>query len=128
MIMQKDIQLSLAETICNCAVKAAYEMNAKLIIVFTNSGSSAILVSKYRPQCPILAVSASDTSAKQIMISRGIFNLLVGSLIGAESLLEKVMTEAKNRGLVVKGDHVIVTTGVNEGLEGSTNLLKVLKV
>ena len=126
--MQKDIQLSLAETICNCAVKAAYEMNAKLIIVFTNSGSSAILVSKYRPQCPILAVSASDTSAKQIMISRGIFNLLVGSLIGAESLLEKVMTEAKNRGLVVKGDHVIVTTGVNEGLEGSTNLLKVLKV
>jgi pyruvate kinase len=54
----------MAETICNCAVKAAYEMNAKLIIVFTNSGSSAILVSKYRPHCPILAVSASDTSAK----------------------------------------------------------------
>jgi len=118
----------MAEAICNCAVKASYEMNAKLIIVFTNSGSSAILVSKYRPQCPILAVSASDTSAKQIMISRGIFNLLVGSLIGAESLLDKVMREAKARGLVSKGDFVIVTTGVNEGLEGSTNLLKVLQV
>ena len=62
------------------------------------------------------------------MISRGIFNLLVGSLIGAESLLDKVMSEAKQRGLVVKGDYVVVTTGVNEGLEGSTNLLKVLKV
>ena len=69
-------------------------MEAKLIIVFTNSGSSAILVSKYRPHCPILAVSASDTSAKQIMISRGIFNLLVGSLIGADSLLTKVLSEA----------------------------------
>ena len=126
MIMQQNLQLSMAETICNCAVKAAYEMDAKLIIVFTNSGSSAILVSKYRPKCPILAVSASDTSAKQIMIHRGIFNLLVGSLIGADSLLEKVMSEAKGRGLVRKGDTVIVTTGVNEGLEGSTNLLKVL--
>jgi pyruvate kinase len=126
MIMQRDIHLSMAESICNCAVKAAYEMNAKLIIVFTNSGSSAILVSKYRPKCPILAVSASDTSVKQIMISRGIFDLLVGSLIGAESLLDKVMSEAKERGLIAKGDFVIVTTGVNEGLEGNTNLLKVL--
>jgi pyruvate kinase len=60
------------------------------------------------------------------MISRGIFNLLVGSLIGAESLLEKVIQEAKGRGLVQKDDYVVVTTGVNEGLEGSTNLLKVL--
>jgi hypothetical protein len=60
------------------------------------------------------------------MIHRGIFNLLVGSLIGAESLLEKVISEAKARGLVRKNDFVIVTTGVNEGLEGSTNLLKVL--
>ena len=51
---------------------------------------------------------------------------MVGSLIGAESLLEKVISEAKARGLVRKNDFVIVTTGVNEGLEGSTNLLKVL--
>ena len=64
MIMQQSLQLSIGEAISNCAVKAAYEMNAKMIIVFTNSGQSAITVSKYRPQCPILAVSASDKSAK----------------------------------------------------------------
>lgn len=75
-----------------------------------------------------MAVSASDTSAKQIMISKGIFYLLVGSLIGAESLLDKVKKEAMNRGLVKKGDFVVVTTGVNEGLEGSTNLLKILQI
>jgi pyruvate kinase len=45
-------------------VKASYEMSAKLIIVFTNSGHSAMLVQKYRPKCPILAVSASDKAAK----------------------------------------------------------------
>jgi pyruvate kinase len=53
---------------------------------------------------------------------------LVGSLIGAESLLDTVKKEALARGLVRKGDWVIVSTGVNEGLEGSTNLIKVLKV
>jgi pyruvate kinase len=103
-------------------------MNAKLIIVFTNSGHSAMLVQKYRPKCPILAVSASDKAAKQCIISKGIFYLLVGSLIGAESLLETVKKDALRRGLVNKGDFVIVTTGINEGLEGSTNLLKILKV
>jgi len=120
--------LSIAETIANCAVKASYEMSAKLIIVFTNSGQSAKLVSKYNPQCPILAVSASDKSAKQCMITKGIFYMLVGSLIRAESLIGKVKQECMERGLLKKGDFVIVTTGVDEGLEGSTNLLKVLQV
>ncbi len=126
--MQQNLQLSIGEAISNCAVKAAYEMNAKMIIVFTNSGQSAITVSKYKPQCPILAVSASDKSAKQCMVSKGIFYLLVGSLIGADSLLDKVKKEAIFRGLVKKGDFVVVTTGINEGLEGSTNLLKILQV
>lgn len=62
------------------------------------------------------------------MLTRGLFYHLVGSLIGAESLLDTVKKEAINRGLIVKGDLVVVTTGVNEGLEGSTNLLKVIRV
>ena len=52
--------------------------------------------------------------------------MLVGSLIGAESLLDTVKKEAIEKGLVKKDDFVVVTTGVNEGLEGSTNLLKIL--
>jgi hypothetical protein len=50
------------------------------------------------------------------MITKGIFYMLVGSLIGADSLLDTVNKEAIMRGLVKKGDFVIVTTGVNEGL------------
>lgn len=51
--------MNISEAISNCAVKSSYEMNAKLIIVFTNSGYSAKLVQKYKPKCPILAVSSS---------------------------------------------------------------------
>lgn len=53
---------------------------------------------------------------------------LVGSLIGAESLLDSVKMEAIDKGLVMKGDFVIVTTGINEGLRESTNLLKIMQV
>ena len=53
---------------------------------------------------------------------------MVGSLIGAESLMDKVKMEAIKRGLVKHGDYIVVTTGINEGLEGSTNLLKILQV
>jgi pyruvate kinase len=60
------------------------------------------------------------------MVSKGIFYHLVGSLIGADSLLETVQKSAISKGLLKKGDFVIVTTGVNEGLEESTNLLKIL--
>mmetsp|Transcript_20377 Transcript_20377/g.19353 ORF Transcript_20377/g.19353 Transcript_20377/m.19353 type:complete len:88 (-) Transcript_20377:39-302(-) len=87
-----------------------------------------MLVQKYRPHCPILAVSASDKAAKHIMISRGIFYMLVGSLIGAESLLDTVKKEAIQRSLIKKGDHIVITTGINEGLDGTTNLLKILQV
>lgn len=62
--MEQGNSLSISEAISNCAVKAAYEINAKLIIVFTNSGHSAMTVSKYRPKCSVLAVSASDKSVK----------------------------------------------------------------
>lgn len=89
-IMQSGNTLSISETISNVAVKAAYEMNAKLIIVFTNTGNSAYKVKKFRPHCPILAVSSYDKSAQQCMISKGIFYLLVGSLIAGDSLLDKV--------------------------------------
>jgi pyruvate kinase len=73
-------------------------------------------------------VSASDKAAKQCMMSRGIFYLLVGSLIGAESLLDSVKQKAIDKCLVKKNDFVVVTTGINEGLEGSTNLLKIIQI
>ena len=58
--MERGMILSFGESIISCAVKASYQMNAKLIIVFTNKGISAQTVLKYRPQCPILAVTSNE--------------------------------------------------------------------
>jgi len=60
------------------------------------------------------------------MIIKGISHILVGSLIGSQALIEKSMDESKKRGLVSVGDHVVVTIGVNEQIEDSSNLLRIL--
>ncbi len=55
-----NIKLSVEETISQCAVRAAYEMNAKLIVVFTNSGNTAHKVRIFNPSCVVLTVTSSE--------------------------------------------------------------------
>jgi hypothetical protein len=62
------------------------------------------------------------------MIIKGINHLLVGSLIGSQSLIDQSLEESKKRGLIDPGDYVVVTIGINECLEESTNLLRILQV
>jgi len=81
----------MEESIISCAVKASYEMDAKLIIVFTNQQSIASMIAKFRPACNIMLVSSNQKAVRQIMIIKGISHILVGSLIGSQALIEKSM-------------------------------------
>jgi pyruvate kinase len=91
-----------SETIAKCAVKASYDINAKLIIVFTYSGKSARTVAHNKPKCPILAVTPNEWSANNLLLFGGMHSMIVGSLIGRESLQNKVIEEARARGLLSK--------------------------
>lgn len=71
--MKKKSIYSIQETIASCAVKAAFDIGAKLIIVYTSTGNTAKKVAKYRPECPILAVTASDMSPSNVFLSKGIY-------------------------------------------------------
>jgi pyruvate kinase len=108
-------------------VKSSFDIRASLIIVFTHSGLTARKVAKHKPKCPVLAVSPNDWAAKSLLIHRGITSMLVGSLIGSDTLLHKVLEEAHERKLIRTGDFVVVTSGLS-GTVGSTNLLKIIKV
>ena len=83
--------ISVADSIANCAVKASYEVDAKLIVVFTNTGEAALRVRKYGPSCPIFAVSGSINKFGSMlcMVTRGIYHHQVGSLIGCDNLIDK---------------------------------------
>ena len=113
--------MSIEESMSNNAVSASYMLNAKLIILFSNSGEQAITVAKYHPQCPVLAVLSSESFAKNVMLHSGIFYMTVGSQLGRESLVDTVKKEAVSMRLAKKGDAVIILTGMKEGLTSGNN-------
>lgn len=114
-------------TIASCAVKASYDLDAKLIVVFTYSGRSAQTVAHYRPKCPIMAVTPNEWAAKGLMLYAGMHSMLVGSLIGRDTLKIKVIEEARKRNLLGTGGFVVLTSGL-AGDIGNTNQLEIIQV
>jgi pyruvate kinase len=118
--------LSVTETITSSAVKTAYDLSAAVILCLTESGTTAQMVCKYRPKCPVVCVTSNETSARQLLIRRGAFPLVVGSMLGTESLIARCLVRATSAGLCKKGDMVVLISGMREGVSGSTNIMRVM--
>ncbi|TNV72699.1 hypothetical protein FGO68_gene8788 [Halteria grandinella] len=121
------LQWSTEDTISSCAVKASFDVKASLIIVFTYSGITARKVAKHKPKCPVMAVTPNEWAAKSMLLHRGVYSMVVGSLIGSDTLITKVLEHCGKSGFIVQGDYVVITSGLS-GTVGSTNLLKIIKV
>merc|ERR1719265_2142133 len=120
--------VSVPESVCSSAVRAVIDTKAKLIIVLTETGSTARLIAKYRPEVPILALSATESAVKQLSLHRGVIALQVASFQGTDSVLKSAMETAKSMALVQVGDAVVAVHGVREEVSGSSNLLKIIEV
>lgn len=118
--------MTVSETIASSAVKTANDVNARLICVLTETGNTARLVAKYRPAPPIYAITQNKETARQLMASRGVFAVTVGSVIGTDRIIQKTILEQKERKALRTGDLVVVTSGHVEGISGSTNILRVI--
>ena len=99
------------------------------IIVCSETGNSARLVAKYRPGCPVLCITASESVARQVNgLNRGVQCVVMGSMIGTDSVLARACDFAKERGWATAGDFIVALHGHIEGAPGTTNTLKVLAV
>eukprot|EP00460_Paracercomonas_marina_P000790 EW704849.1.p1 GENE.EW704849.1~~EW704849.1.p1 ORF type:complete len:160 (+),score=54.90 EW704849.1:28-480(+) len=121
-------KISVSEAIASSAVKASFDLQAALVIVLTESGFTARLVSKYRPNAHILTITSSEQSARQCLVSRGLFPLLVSSMSGTASLIRRAIVAAEKLRMCKMGDLVIITSGQKEGVSGNTNDLKIVQV
>jgi pyruvate kinase len=84
-------------------------------------------VAKHKPKCPVLAVTPNEWAAKGMLLHRGVFSMVVGSLIGSDTLISKVLDHCFKKNFIKIDDYVVITSGLS-GTVGSTNLLKILKV
>ncbi|WVF67744.1 pyruvate kinase [Kwoniella sp. CBS 6097] len=125
-----------AETLALSAVAAAIEQDAGAIIVLSTSGVSARLLSKYRPSCPIICVTRSQQTARQLHLSRGVYPVWYPEPRGVPS--EKWQIDVDNRiryglrnalnlGIVKPEATVMAVQGWKGGL-GHTNTLRILSV
>jgi len=123
-----------AETVAIAVVEAALKCRAAGIIVLTTSGVSAQLVAKYRPQCPIIAVSRKEQSARQCQIYRGIIPVHFQDATVSEPWSADVekriqfgLDVGKNKTLLESGNFVVVVTGWRPGA-GATNTMRIMTV
>merc|ERR1712087_351734 len=114
------------ESTCSAAVKCAMDSECPLIVALTETGSTARLIAKYRPKCPILAITASDTTARQLNTARGVIVVLTASFVGTDSVIIKALAHAKALGIVKTGDSVVAVHGTKEECPGHSNLMKMV--
>jgi len=108
------------ESIASSAVKTAFEINASIIIVLTQTGAMTRFVAKYRPACSIMCITDNPIVARQCLCLRSTFPLLVGSMTGTESLIGRAIEVARDiLRICEKGDKIVVAASVQGmGSEG----------
>jgi pyruvate kinase len=100
------------------------DLNAKAILTATFSGRAARMVARFRPACPVAAMTMSEKVRRQLAISWGVIPFLTGSVNSTDRIFSLSAEVALKEGLVEQGDTVVITAGVPLGQSGSTNLLK----
>ena len=98
---------------------------AAAIITVTKSGRTARMVSKYRPNCPIIGGCLTEKIYRQLALSWGVIPLMIEEKTQAEELFDYAVDAAEAAGIISKGDVVVLTAGVPLGVSGTTNLIKV---
>jgi len=116
------------EAIASSAVKTAFDLRASLILCLTESGRTARLVSKYKPRMPVLCATTDEQVARQCLVLRGCYPMVVGSMVGSASLIARCLATAKVNGLCKTSDVCVVISGIQEGISGGTNVLRVLQI
>ncbi|MDD7404155.1 MAG: pyruvate kinase [Butyribacter sp.] len=119
-----DITAAISHATCT----TAYDISAKAIVTVTKSGRSARMISKYRPDCTIIAGTTDETVYRQLGMSWGVIPVLVEEKQDIFELFSHAIDVARQKELVEKGDLVVLTSGVPLGVSGTTNMLKVQMV
>ncbi|MCL2369994.1 MAG: pyruvate kinase [Firmicutes bacterium] len=119
---------SITDAVSHSSVGAAYDLNAKAILVVTQTGRTARKISRWRPITPIIAAVTSPKAYHQLSLNWGVTPVLAKHQLDTDDLLDHSLKCAKSTGLVKKGDLVVMTAGVPIAKGTETNLMKIDKV
>lgn len=117
--------LNITNAISHATCTTAIDLDAAAIITVTQTGATARMISKYRPECPIVGCTPSEKVYRQLAMSWGVIPVLIEEKKSTDELLEHAIEKATEAGIVKCGDLVVMTGGFPIGIPGMTNILKV---
>ena len=115
----------ITEAVCHATCMTAYDLESNCILTVTKSGRSARMISRFRPDCMIVAGSTEEKVVRQLNMSWGVTPVLIKEKEHVLELFDYAVEVAKKKGLVKKDDVVVITSGVPLGKSGTTNMIKV---
>src|SRR5579862_9046920 len=117
-------KLKVAETVAELVCHASRELHLKWIVVFTHSGFTARLISRYRPLVPIAAFAPEPETRRRMALLWGVAPLEIANLRKVEQLAEISEKRLLKEKLVRKGDVIAIVAGTPMGVRGTTNFMK----
>lgn len=123
--MEADRDSGITEAISHATCMTAHDLNAAAIVTVTKSGRTARMISKYRPDCPIIGGSTQESVCRQLNLSWGVYPVLLEEKQDTFELFSHAIRKAKGMGLLEEGDIAVVTAGLPLGISGTTNMMKV---
>ena len=116
-----DVTNAISHATCTTAM----DLNAAAIVAVTKSGRTVGRIAKYRPSCPIIGCATHSRVCRQLSLMWGVIPVEMQEEETADDLFDHAVKLTEDKGLISRGDLVVITAGVPLGLSGTTNMLKV---
>lgn len=120
--------ITSTNAISHAAFSIAGELKAACIAGITSSGFSIRMISKFRPKCPILAITTNPVVQRQLNLTWGCIPVLYKGQVDDEKVFDIAVAEVDRAGLAKTGDAVVIAAGLPVGGAGTTNTLKIQNV
>jgi len=116
------------ESVAHAACRAGAEQQAQAIVTFTQSGSTALLVSKHRPRMSIIAPTPFEHVARKVSLYWGVTPVILRAKRTTDDMISSVESIMLKKKLAKRKDVIVITAGVPIGVAGSTNMMKIHRV
>jgi len=120
--------LNTAQAISHASCSVAYDQNIKILITMTHSGSTARMVSRYRPAARIIAMTPIEEISRQLSIVWGITPIVINEYNSSGEIQDVANAVLSREEILKKGEKYVITGGVPVGVPGTTNYLSVFKL
>ena len=127
LFLTKGIATNISSTnaISHATVQVAQELHAAAILTVSASGYTPRMISKYRPNAPIICVTPYQKTRRRVQLLRGVKTLLGHFCKNSDEMVGNGVDSAVEAGAVKEGDLVVITAGVPVGISGTTNMIRV---